>query len=314
MVVAVNEQGVVVSHRASHDFVNKWLAGDVNVTLKEDWKPAASKLPDIHAQYDPTDLEGLNKIIASFEETRATSEKFPALHFELGVFYRSRFELTGDVKDFQNSIDSWTTAREQNPNQYIYRRRIEQYGARLEKPYPFYDWVDQAITEIRERGEQPVELKVPIGGAEIAGRARQFQANDWSIDWEKAVEINADEADLLQIQAVAVPTKVRPGTSTRIHVLALPGEDAKWNNETEPATFVLKPNDQVELSDPRAVHEQPKEAETTETRQFEFEVLLKKGATEPVTVEGAVLTNICIDSSGVCTYLRKPFKVTIEPN
>ena len=48
-----------------------------------------------------------------------------------------------------------------DPNQYIWRRRIQQYGPRLDKPYPFYDWgAASAREEIAARGETPVGLTV----------------------------------------------------------------------------------------------------------------------------------------------------------
>lgn len=51
---------------------------------------------------------------------------------------------------------------------YIFRRRIQQYGPRLDKPYPFYDWVSEARAAVLARGETPVEPRVEPGGAELA--------------------------------------------------------------------------------------------------------------------------------------------------
>ena len=66
--------------------------------------------------------------------------------------------------DAQAGVVRWTEALTANPNQYIWRRRIQQYGPRLDKPYNFYFWVAEARKEIRDRGEEPfprppVELK-----------------------------------------------------------------------------------------------------------------------------------------------------------
>ena len=46
--------------------------------------------------------------------------------------------------------------------------RIQQYGPRLDKPYPFYDWVPTAIEEITARGETPVDLSVELVASEFA--------------------------------------------------------------------------------------------------------------------------------------------------
>jgi hypothetical protein len=39
----------------------------------------------------------------------------------------------------QKAVQYWTMALDMDSNQYIWRRRIQQYGPRLEKPYSFYD-------------------------------------------------------------------------------------------------------------------------------------------------------------------------------
>lgn len=52
-------------------------------------------------------------------------------HFRLGVCYRMRSESQHPLPgDFQTAVDHWMTARSLQPNQYIWRRRIEQYGPR----------------------------------------------------------------------------------------------------------------------------------------------------------------------------------------
>ena len=68
-------------------------------------------------------------------------------HFRLGVALRARHEThLRQQSDFQRAVGHWTYALSQDPNHYIWRRRIQQYGPRLTKPYPFYDWVDQGAT------------------------------------------------------------------------------------------------------------------------------------------------------------------------
>ena len=82
-------------------------------------------------------------------------------HFRLGVALRKRYDSPHrQPGDFQAAVDAWKGALDIDPNQYIWRRRIQQYGPRLDKPYPFYDWVPQAREEIAARGETPVGLTV----------------------------------------------------------------------------------------------------------------------------------------------------------
>ncbi len=77
-------------------------------------------------------------------------------------------EAEGAEHDFVDAVEAWKEARRRDPNQYIWRRRIQQYGPVLDKPYPFYHWVAQARREIRARGEQPLPLTVEPSGAELA--------------------------------------------------------------------------------------------------------------------------------------------------
>ena len=97
--------------------------------------------------------------------------------FRLGVARRIRHESAGRRPgDFQAAIDAWGRALELDPNQYIWRRRIEQYGPRLTKPYAFYDWVVPAKAEISRRGETPVPLAIEPYGSELAGPVRDVVA------------------------------------------------------------------------------------------------------------------------------------------
>ena len=77
-------------------------------------------------------------------------------HFRLGVAYRKRYDSSERREgDFARAVKHWRRALDIDPNQYIWRRRIQQYGPRLNKPYSFYDWVRQARQELTARGENP---------------------------------------------------------------------------------------------------------------------------------------------------------------
>ena len=70
---------------------------------------------------------------------------------------------------FRKAVEHWERALALDSNQYIWRRRIQQYGPRLDKPYPFYDWIPEARADIEARGQSPVTLAVEPAGAEFAG-------------------------------------------------------------------------------------------------------------------------------------------------
>src|SRR5215469_3607288 len=104
------------------------------------------------------------------------------LHFRLGAAYRKRYDSNfRQPEDFQKAVEQWSAALEIDPNQYIWRRRIQQYGPRLDKPYPFYDWVATARKEIAVRGETPVPLSVEPAGAEIAHPEKTFAGSQGNV-------------------------------------------------------------------------------------------------------------------------------------
>ncbi|MFQ5677507.1 MAG: hypothetical protein ACE5G1_16580, partial [bacterium] len=118
--------------------------------------------------------KGIAAAISAYKKALSENPNSGPLHFRLGVAYRMQYDfLSHQFEDFQAAVENWVKALEIDPNQYIWRRRIQQYGPRLDKPYPFYDWVPKARREIKERGERPVELLVEPGGAEYARPVRQ---------------------------------------------------------------------------------------------------------------------------------------------
>ena len=176
LTIAVNETGMVVSHQADPEFLKDWMDQDRGPPARE-WSPLEQPtLVSPRQKFLWEGTVGLGDAISAYEQLLGQTDCPPQVHFEVAVCYRQRFETQGNPRDFEKAVEHWSRALQLNPNQYIYRRRIEQYGARLGKPYPFYDWVPQAEMEIRQRGEQPFPLMVPISGAEIAKPQRSFES------------------------------------------------------------------------------------------------------------------------------------------
>ena len=120
----------------------------------------------------------VNAAIDAYTRAAQLDPKDAPTLFRLGVCYRRRYETRQrQAGDFQAAIDHWSRALDLDPNQYIWRRRIQQYGPRLDKPYAFYDWVNEAEKEIVARGERPIPLKVRPGAVEMAHPVRTFPAN-----------------------------------------------------------------------------------------------------------------------------------------
>ncbi len=124
-------------------------------------------------------VDRINQALAAYTKAAQLAPNDGDTQFRLGVAYRMRFESPDRrANDFQAAVDHWTAARAVDPNQYIWRRRIEQYGPRLTKPYSFYDWVNTAKAEITARGETPIALAVEPSGAEFAYPEEDFAEDD----------------------------------------------------------------------------------------------------------------------------------------
>jgi hypothetical protein len=56
--------------------------------------------------------------------------------------YRARYDsLLRQPGDFRKAVEHWERALALDSNQYTWRRRIQQYGPRLDKLHPYYDWI-----------------------------------------------------------------------------------------------------------------------------------------------------------------------------
>jgi len=99
--------------------------------------------------------------IAAYSKAVHLSPKDGSALFRLGVCYRMRYESPARKDgDDKKSMELWGRARRLDRSQYIWRRRIEQYGPKKNRPYVFYDWMIQAIQDITNRGD-----KLPAMGA-----------------------------------------------------------------------------------------------------------------------------------------------------
>jgi hypothetical protein len=223
--------------------------------------------------------------------------------FRLGVAFRARSESDSRAPgDAQNAIDSWYAALKSDPNQYIWRRRIQQYGPRLAKPYNFYGWVEQARKEIRARGETPVALRVEPRGAELLDKRSQAKLEQ--SDKDPDGKIQRDEKSRITVETMVTPPYAKPGERVRIRFVFRTGT-AKWNNEGEPLTVTV--GGKVVEAD--LVHAQAKAAHSAETRVLECEIEVQKG---PESVKAYALYDVCIDDEGTCVYLRRDLDIPIK--
>jgi len=221
---------------------------DALASMEPSWNPHALDLRGF------SQVPGRARISIALETVRewAMSDGAPAeAWFYLGVVHRMRADSpTRQPGDFQAAIDAWRTALDMRPNQYIWRRRIQQWGPRLDKPYAFYDWVDDAFAEIRARGDEPVVDRIDLTGSEVAGRSRRIPGTGPDAAAPEPPDpkgaITRDEGEFVRLEtAVALSTakegsNVRwPSGASRVHVVLEPTKGAKWEAATDPPVLWL---------------------------------------------------------------------------
>ncbi len=342
IVVAIDEHGIVRSVRPN-------LQTFETEFLNRDFPPEGAKPAAAAPKPSPGDLDALRRraellskngsgkawrdladALALWGGIERVDETIDAYHravqvapndghaeFRLGVGYRMRYESTHrQATDFQAAVDHWGKARAIDPNQYIWRRRIEQYGPRLIKPYPFYDWVETAVREIAARGERPIELPVGLAGAEIAHPSRRFTAEQREMKSpDPEGRIHRDLQRLITAEVAVVPPRIKPGDAARVHITLRPtaGSTAHWNNEAPQPLRLwvdVPPGWQVErrlLSAPPS-----RQPETSEPRHLEFEVLSPADARGTTKLSAYALYYVCEDTGGTCQFLRQDIPIAVK--
>jgi hypothetical protein len=237
----------------------------------------------------------------------------PAL-FRLGVCYRRRSETTRrQPGDFQAAIDHWGRALELDPNQYIWRRRIQQYGPRLDKPYAFYDWVEAAETDIRARGEEPMPLVIRPGGAEIAQPVKSLAPPAAVRAPDPDGKVHRDKNGLVRAEVTVAPARVRPGQAVRVHVVLRldPKKEAHWNNEVEPLRLWVDPPKGWQVSERLLRAPVVRQAVSGEERALDFEIKAPREAHARVRLDAYALYHVCDDKGGQCRFLRLDIPIEI---
>lgn len=246
-------------------------------------------------------------------------EDSPMLHFRLGVAMRHRYESVGGAPtDFGKAVEQWRIALRGDANQYIWRRRIQQYGPRLDKPYPFYDWVEQAIADLKQRGEaldSVIELAVPLSGAEVAQPKKSSQTSGLTKDVPTSPDpegkVTRDPGRLIRIDATVVPSSQARSHDIRLHLSMQPTGEAAWNNEVEPVQVWFEDTVGYTTATYSVSHRlNVATAESRENRSIEAEFAIEEPGN--ATIRGFVLYHVCEKSRGQCIFRRQDFTVPIR--
>lgn len=274
------------------------------------------------------DADDLDRAIGMYEQQCEDYPEDARAHFRLGVAYRKRFDspVRRRPGDFAGSIAHWQRALELNPNQYICRRRIQQYGPRLDKPYPFYDWVKDAREAILARGETPRQLSAALTAAEVAA-PQPRQDSDTAAGVRSEVEpdpqgrVDRDHAELFAVESVVVRDTGRAKRAFRVHVLITPQPEAlaKWNDEAGPSQLWIEAPPGWRVDRQLNILHSTGAGDEVATRTAEFELRpleegLEADAPEPLAIiRGYLLYQVCHGEEGLCTYLRRDIEITSNP-
>ena len=283
-----------------------------NPTTADDWRRAG----DAHYLSGPSEL---NDALAAYQTAIELDPTDGWSHFRKAVALRARYDSPGRRPvDFHQASLSWGRALDIDPNNYIWRRRLQQYGPRLAKPYPFYDWVARARTEIAARGESPLPLRVEPSDSEIARPARSFEVTDAKErSPDRAGRIHRDEGPLVGIEWAAVPPRIAPGEALRVHLSFRPDADRKahWNNEVDELALWIEPPPGWRAQRRLLHHPLPDEPLSTEVRTLEVELIAPPsgdGTVEEIPMSAYALYYVCEDVTGTCLYRRQDVELSLQ--
>lgn len=263
--------------------------------------------------------EEINRAVAALEIAVTLAPQSGAAQFALGGALRRRYETPGLRKsdDAQRAVDNWGHALSIDPNHYIFRRRLQQYGPRLDKPYNFYFWVRQARADIAARGDTPIALTAEPMGSEIAQPQRRGEtlAGAPPHNPDPNARINLDTKQLVTIETLITPSTVQPGHRVRARVTFRLNEDTEpwWNNEADNLTMHVTLPDGISFTENDLSYANPTTPETRELRQLEFELEIPY-AIPPgeISLPAYALYYTCEDAGGICLYLRQNFTLLLK--
>ena len=327
----IDEYGVIRSVQPAVEELDDFL----NQTYQETTQPPQGGLPDLEQLKKATRQDTVeswrayagaaslwgesSQITEAIEAYQQALEKEPEhgpTHFHLGVAFRKRYDSEHrQAEDFQKAVENWGKALDIDPNQYIWRRRIQQYGPRLDKPYSFYDWVRNARREIEARGEIPAQLVVEPGGAEFAYPSESFQTAE-AIKEEPDLggRIFRDEKNFIKVETTVVPSAVGAGETARVHLVFRPNLQIKahWNNEVDDLVFWVDVPEGWQVDNPYLTVANPPDVVSQETRKVEFELRSPEKPGASVTIPAYALYYVCEDITGTCLYRRQDIPLQVQ--
>ncbi len=310
---AIDESGVIRKTRPDIKwFRETFVKTDYAVTGADDFTAKEESAPSSNVGHFLR--RDWNSAISGWAADLKNDSTNAATWFRWACASRARYDYGGgDAQDFQNAVTAGPKSLELAPNNYIFRRRVQQYGPNMEKPYPFYNWIERARKEIRMRGEEPLPLVAEPRGAELAMPARSFVSETNAIKEPDSKNQVTQDRSLVHANIVVSPNPPVAGKSVRVSLLLTPDEeqDVHWTNDAGTVTLVVDDSD-IRVSQPIQRWTAIPDAGTSEeVRQFDFEVLLP-ASTTVAELDAYVVYYVCSGADGACVYRRQDVKIMIS--
>lgn len=261
--------------------------------------------------------DGLNKAMKAYQRVTMLKPETGQGLFRMGVATLMRYESPDrQFGDLQRALQYWAAAVRYNPNQAVWHSRLQQYGAKTDKPHSFYAWVATAREEIAARGETPVSLGVEPGGAELADPASVFTPDETAaVNPDPEKKIHADQLGFIVADPAVVPFPVKPGDIAAVNVLFRPrrGFASQWANEAEPLKVWIDPPDGWQVDKKVFTVPSGSPAVGDEVRPVYFDVKLPPGI-EPgdYVIRGTALYYASEARSAESLYFRKDLKIPVK--
>jgi len=237
-------------------------------------------------------------------------------HFRLGCALRERYDCAARRStDFQQAVAQWDRAVELEPNRYIYRRRSQQYGPRLEAPAALFDWIPTARAEVKARGETPLPLIVEPGESEFDSPAPNAVPLRKSSESDPQGRLRRDQGEFIAMETTVVPLAVKPGEQARVHATFRPNLERKahWNNSVDPLTIWLNLPQGWSVDRAPIVIPNVAEEVSQETRSAQFQIRAPANAhAGQVKIGGYATYYVCEDVGGVCVYRRRDIEISMS--
>lgn len=255
----------------------------------------------------------LTRAITAFERACDKEPANAIAAFRLGVAYRRRFdESRATTTDFQSASAAWSKALDLNPGQYIWRRRIQQFGPRLQKPYNFYRWISTAKKELIAAKKKPVALTIPLTASEKMQK-EDTPAVTTNKNPDPKKMVSNDDKKLARVARAVVPAKVSKGKTARLHILLSPSKKLRshWDPEAGPIKLWLEGDLAWKRSG--TLSQSNDLLSIKAARSVEIEVQIPVDAESgPRELKGFVLYPICEDTDGTCQFLRQDFSIEVR--